>query len=84
MSFYPDFIAAAERVADKLIGTPDNLTFVLEELGMDGFDNNSTFCATLDARVFCCAVCDWWHDVGDTGNDVNGEWACVECGGGIE
>jgi hypothetical protein len=71
---------AAERVAKRLEGTSDSLIRVFEQLDLDeGLENNSEFCARLDSLVFCCSVCDWWFEVGMTGADVNGQWACVEC-----
>lgn len=75
-----DWSAEVELVASDLEGTCQSLEQVLERYDIEGADNDPSFCAALDARVFCCTVCDWWHDVGESGNDVNGQWACVECG----
>lgn len=80
----PDYIAAAEKVAGAIEGTCDALYAVLERMDFEGFDDNAQFCDALDARVFECTCCGWWFEVSMTGNDVNGQWACVECGGEIE
>lgn len=76
---------AAEAVAARVEGTSDSLLRALEALELDeGLQDNSAFTDRLDSLVFCCTRCDWWFGVGDTGSDVSGQWACVECGGEIE
>lgn len=79
-----DYRAAAEKVAHELQGTADSLHGVLERFDFEGYDQFDEFCDRLDSIVFECTQCGWWCDVGETGNDVNGQWACVECGGEIE
>lgn len=79
-----DYAKIAEDVASKLEGTTQGLETVLEQMELDGLENVLAFCDRLDNLVFCCTVCGWWFEVSETGNDVNGQWACVECGGEIE
>lgn len=79
MASYEELRPIAEKVAAELEGTSGFLHFVVEEHGHPGLDDDQTFCDILDSIVFCCTQCGTWHDVGNTGNDIDGEWCCNDC-----
>jgi len=60
---------AAETVAHDLMGTCQNLSFVLENHDMDGYDNNQDFCYILDSLVWECRQCGWWTEPCDVDDD---------------
>ena len=68
-----------EEIAEELRGTCKILTFVLEQNDMDGMDNDSAFCSQLDAIVFLCECCEWWHEQSEMGDRNDDRWICQEC-----
>jgi len=68
-----------EEIADELRGSCQMLSSVLERHDMDGADNDSDFCARLDALVFCCEICDWWHEQSEMGERDDDRWICEQC-----
>lgn len=68
-----------EEIAEELRGSCQSLTLVLERNDMDGADNDSAFCAQLDALVFCCEACEWWCEQSEMGDRKDDRWICQEC-----
>lgn len=62
--------AKAREAADHLLGTCEALYVHFEE-----YQDDETFCATLDEHVRCCETCDWWVEAGDVDEDGN----CEDC-----
>lgn len=70
---------AVEEVAEELRGTCDSLQTVLERNDMEGMDNDAEFCAALDALVFECECCMWWHEQSEMGERNDDRWICESC-----
>lgn len=68
-----------EQIAEELRGTCNSLQRVLEQNDMDGADDDMSFCLALDAIVFCCESCEWWHEIGEMGERDDDRWICEEC-----
>lgn len=68
-----------EEIAEELRGTCDSLQTVLERNDMDGMDNDAEFCAALDAIVFECTCCQWWHEQSEMGDRDDDQWICQSC-----
>lgn len=49
----------ANKIVDELRGTCKSIDDCLED-DEDAMDPALTY--TIDNELFCCAVCEWWHD----------------------
>jgi hypothetical protein len=69
--------ALAERAAEQLEGTCKALYELGEEF--EGADNSRAFCDRLDALVFECECCNWWHEQSEMGERTDERWICQQC-----
>lgn len=67
----------AEKIAGILQGTPMSLTAALANYDAEELENDAKFCHELDALVFCCTRCDWWHEQSEMSESE--DWVCTEC-----
>lgn len=71
--------AQLEAVVSRLEGQCVlSLEQVLEEMGLEGMENDADVCTQVDDRVFCCEGCDWWCLAEELNNDGD-ENLCDEC-----
>lgn len=55
-----------------------SLENVLEELGLEGMENDPDVCTQVDDRVFCCDECGWWCST----DELNDGQLCDDCNEG--
>lgn len=72
-------VADAVEIADALRGTSLSLQGVLTDHGMESAENDTAFCARLDAEVFCCEVCEWWCDTSEMSARFEDRIMCDDC-----
>lgn len=72
-----DYEQLARDAAERLQGTCQSLTILLEELGHPEAEDVSAFTETLDAEVFCCDTCGWWCEQSEMSEDE--DWVCDDC-----
>lgn len=73
-------VEAAETFANHVRGTASmsGVADILEQLGLPAYEDDKTFCATLDQLVFECDCCGWWCDTDEVA-DVSNDMVCEEC-----
>lgn len=66
----------AREVAAALVSTCDGLHYRASDAEISSMD----FCKALDAEVYQCDMCGWWHSQADEPpNDDGTGWRCAEC-----
>lgn len=66
----------AIEIAEILRGTSQTLMDYLESVGKERFESVPAFCEQLDAVVFKCETCSWWHEQSER---VEDDWVCIDC-----
>lgn len=73
----PDKERLAIAIAEDLLGTTQNLTYVLEEFGVEFLEDDLAFTYTIDLHARRCEVCDWWVEP----SELDDEDRCADCQG---
>jgi hypothetical protein len=77
---FDEITALAETVADDLQGTCQSMDAALEKVGIEDFaDAPMALLQEIDQRVFCCADCGWWHELGEAHEGSFMEDVCGDC-----
>lgn len=68
-------------LAQRLNGTCSSVDAELAAMGLDLElqDLDAADCELLDAIVFECVFCNWWHGAGEHGADETAGFACTGC-----
>lgn len=68
------------ELADRLLGTPDNLENVVKELfQVSSSKIDPASLQDVDDRVFECSECGWWCGIHDLADDTGYDLICQDC-----
>jgi hypothetical protein len=66
---------AARVAAFHLQGTCKSIADLGPEF--EALQDDMEFCMQLDALIFCCEGCEWWHEQSEMAEDAEG--FCEDC-----